>query len=102
MIIVYITNPNKKTAEKIAKYLLSKKLCACANIFKISSLYPWKNKIEKSNEYVLILKTIDKYYKEIEKEINKIHPYKMPCILKIKINKVNQKYLNWLIQQIKN
>jgi periplasmic divalent cation tolerance protein len=99
MIFVYITNPDKKTALKISKHLLENRLCACVNIFKIQSLYWWQGKIENSNEYVVIVKTKDKNYSKIEKEIRKIHPYKIPCILKIKINKANKDYLGWLIKE---
>jgi periplasmic divalent cation tolerance protein len=101
MIFVYITNPDKKTALKISKYLLENRLCACVNIFKIQSLYWWQGKIENTGEYVVIAKTKDKNYSKIEKEIRKIHPYKIPCILKIKIDKANKDYLEWLMKEIK-
>jgi len=101
MIFVYITNPDKKTALDISKYLLEKRLCACVNIFKIQSLYRWQGKIENTGEYVVIAKTKDKNYLKIEKEIRKIHPYKVPCILQIKINKANKDYLKWLMSEIR-
>ena len=34
-IFVYITNPTKKEAEKIARHLLEKRLIACANVFPV-------------------------------------------------------------------
>lgn len=101
MIFVYITNPNKKTALKVGRHLLEKKLVGCVNIFKIQSLYWWQEKIENSGEYVVVAKTIDKNYSKIEKEIRKIHPYSVPCILKIKIDKVNKDYLKWLLNTLK-
>jgi periplasmic divalent cation tolerance protein len=100
MILVYIPNPTKKWAEKIAKFLLEKKLIACANIFEIDSFYWWQKNIEKAKEFLLIGKTIDKNYKKIKKEVEKIHPYKIPCVLKIKAG-VNERYLNWLKNEIK-
>jgi len=100
MILVYITNPKKRTAQKIAKYLLEKRLIACANIFEIESFYWWENKIERAKEFVLIGKTVEKNYEKIKKEVEKIHPYKIPCILKIN-TQANQKYLNWLKEEIR-
>ena len=100
MILVYITNPTKKVAEKIAKILLKKRLIACANIFEIESFYWWQRKIEKAKEFVLIGKTIEKNYARIKKEVEKIHPYEIPCILKIKAE-VNERYLNWLKSELK-
>ena len=101
MILVYITNPDRKTALRVGRYLLEKRLCACVNIFKIQSLYWWKQKIENSDEYLIIAKTIDKNYSKIEKEIKKIHPYSVPCILKIKVEKANKDYLDWLLKELK-
>jgi periplasmic divalent cation tolerance protein len=100
MILVYITNPTKKVAEKIAKILLKKMLIACANIFEIESFYWWRRKIEKAKEFLLIGKTIEKNYKKIKQEVEKIHPYEIPCILKMKAEP-NERYLNWLEGEIK-
>lgn len=101
IILVYITNPNKKTALKVSKYLIEKRLAACVNIFKTQSLYWSKGKIESSGEYVIIAKTLSNYYAEIEKEVRKIHPYEIPCILSFKVDKINNDYLNWLLNNIK-
>lgn len=100
IILVYITNPTKKEAAKIARHLLNKKLIACGNIFPISSLYWWKKKIAEEKEWVLIAKTIDKNFKRIKNEVEKIHSYKISCIIKIK-GEVNKKYFNWLRGKIK-
>jgi len=100
MILIYITNPTKRAAEKMAKILLKKRLIACANIFEIESYYWWQKKIERVKEFVLIGKTIEKNYSKIKKEVKKIHPYEIPCVLKIKAE-ANEKYLNWLKDEIK-
>jgi periplasmic divalent cation tolerance protein len=44
-VFIYITNPSKKEAKRLAKHLIEKRLIACANIFPIESLYWWKNKL---------------------------------------------------------
>jgi len=100
MILVYITNPDKKTANKIGKYLVEKRLCACVNIFPIESYYWWQGKIEKAKEWVIIGKTLEKNYEKIKKEIKNIHPYSVPCIIKIKAD-VNEEYLEWLRREIR-
>ncbi len=99
-VFVYITNPTKKEAKKIAKHLLEKRLIACANIFPISSLCWWKGKIADENEFVLIAKTIKANFEKVKKEVEKIHSYKIPCIIKISVSS-NKKYLDWLKKEIK-
>ena len=99
-IFIYITNPTKKEARKIAKHLLEKKLIACANIFPIDSLYWWKGKIAEEKEFVLIAKTKKDNFNRVKKEIEKIHSYTIPCIVKIPVSS-NEKYYQWLNEVIK-
>ena len=54
----YITCKSTKEANTIASILLDKKLIACGNIIpKIHSIFKWKNKIVKSTESILFVKT---------------------------------------------
>src|SRR3989339_1209266 len=98
-IFVYITIPTKKEAEKIAKHLLKKRLIACANIFPVGSFYWWKNEIEKSREFVLIGKTVEKNYARIAGEVEKIHSYSTPCVVKLPAE-FNKNFGRWLIGEI--
>lgn len=101
IILIYITNSSKKEARKVAKHLLDKKLVVCANFFDgVNSLYPWKGKMADETECQLIVKTLEKHYEEIVKEIEKIHSYSIPCIIKIKAE-ANNKYFNWLKNEVK-
>ena len=99
-VFVYITNPTKKEAHRIARHLIKKKLAACANIFPIGSVYPWKGKISDEREFVLVAKTKSENYNKIIKEVEKIHPYSVPCIAKIPVT-FNRKYEKWLRASIK-
>ncbi len=100
MILVYITNPSKEVAQNIAKHLLSKKLIACANIFgPVISIYPWEGEIHEDAEYVLICKTIEDNFDKIKEEVENIHPYSTPYIIKISAE-ANEKYLKWLKGEI--
>lgn len=101
IIFVYITNPTKKEAVKIAEHLLEKKLIGCANIFKAESLYRWQGKIAEESEYVLIAKTLNKNFERVKKEVEAIHSYSIPCIVKIPV-KTNEKFYNWLRGETSN
>jgi periplasmic divalent cation tolerance protein len=100
MIAAYITCKDKKEAKKIANALIKKKLIACANMFPINSLYMWKGKFQSDNEIVLLAKTNNKKFKEMEKEIKKLHSYEVPCIIKINAS-ANKSFENWLNSQLK-
>lgn len=96
---IYVTSPNEKEAKRISKYLFKKKLIACANIFPITSMYWWKNKIAKEKEYAIILKTTTENQNKVKQEIEKIHPYKIPCITALPVVP-NERYARWLEEQL--
>ena len=53
--------------------------------FPISSLYWWKGKIVDENEFVLI--AIGKAnFEKVKNEVEKIHSYTIPCIVKIPVS----------------
>lgn len=100
-IYIYITNPTKEEARSIVKHLLDKKLIACGNIWgPINSLYGWKDEFTDEEEFVLIAKTTEDKWEEVKDEVEKIHSYTIPCIVKIPVSS-NKKYFDWLKGEIK-
>ncbi len=102
MIFVYITNPSKEEAKKIAGHLLEQRLIACANIFPTESMYHWKGKMADADEeeFILLGKTSEENYGKIVEEVEKIHSYTTPCIIKIPISP-NDSYKNWTQNELK-
>lgn len=99
--IVYSTFPKRRKARQIAKILLKENLIACANIFKIDSVYRWKDELEEAREYAVFFKTRKRCYKEIEKRIKELHPYECPAIIELPIKEGSSDYLNWLTGETK-
>ncbi|MFN2434477.1 MAG: divalent-cation tolerance protein CutA [Nitrososphaeraceae archaeon] len=93
--IIISTFQSRKSASKIAKEMISRKLCACVNIIKINSFYYWKEKIQYDNEYLCFFKTVSSA--KLKKELKKIHPYEVPEIVEVKIDSIDKDYLGWLI-----
>jgi periplasmic divalent cation tolerance protein len=94
-ILVYITHKNGNEARKVVSHLLKKKLVACANIFPIESLYWWKGRIERTKEIVTIVKTRKENWKKVKAEVERIHPYKVPCIMRLG-TEANKSYETWI------
>lgn len=97
-VIIVSTYPDKKTVTKTANELVKKRLAACVNISKISSIYSWKGKIENTSEFLVLFKTTQKNKNALKKAIKKMHPYDIPEIAEINIISINQPYLKWLIE----
>ena len=89
-VIIVSTFPDKTSITKIANQLVKKKLAACVNIMKISSVYSWKGKIENQPEYLALFKTTKKNQLVLKKELRKLHPYDIPEIAEINVDSINQ------------
>jgi periplasmic divalent cation tolerance protein len=98
-IIIYTTHPSKENAQKLANHLLQKKMVACANIFPIKSMYWYNGTIENEQEYVSIIKTTPENWEISQKEISEIHPYEVPCIIKIEVE-ANKEYEKWIYSMV--
>ncbi len=94
-IAIYITHKNMEEAEKVVLYLLKIKLIKCANYFPIKSTYPWKGKIENTNEIVSLLKAKKENWNKIKTEVKNMHPYEVPCIMKFNVE-ANKEYEDWI------
>lgn len=96
-IIVYVTVPNDETARSMSQEILKQKLAACINaIPQMTSSYWWEGRIEESQEIVLLIKTRLDCFDNLCSYILQVHPYEIPCILKLPIIGGNPTYLNWI------
>ncbi len=97
MVVFYIPAPKGK-AKGIVEHLLNKRLIACANIIPSRSLYWWKGKIADEEEELILAKTTKEKSPLVRKEVEKIHPYTVPCILEMS-GRVNKEYHQWVKDQ---
>jgi periplasmic divalent cation tolerance protein len=93
--LVFVTAPDKKTANRIASELLKEKLAACVSAFPVFSRYRWKGKVESAREVQLFIKTSAPVEK-LKKRIFELHPYEVPEILAFEIKKGLPAYLAWM------
>jgi periplasmic divalent cation tolerance protein len=97
MLIVFTTTPDKEEAETLARKLVEEKLAGCVQIVpRITSFYSWENKVQKDEEYLLLIKTLPEIFTELEVFIKENHSYSVPEIAAIEVGKVSANYLSWL------
>ena len=94
--IILTTTNSENDAEILAEKLLETKLAACIQIQKIKSFYTWNEKIERSDEYLLLIKTRTELFTHISEFIKRNHTYEVPEIIQIPITNGSKEYLNWL------
>ncbi|MCB0525509.1 MAG: divalent-cation tolerance protein CutA [Lewinellaceae bacterium] len=96
-LVFYVTFPNESAARQISDQLIELKLIACANIFPIQSVYWWENEIVSEGEWVAILKTRLLLEAQVEKKIEELHSYEVPCILRYQV-RANKAYCQWIVE----
>lgn len=95
-VILYTTFPSKDDALSAANILVTERLAACANIIDgMSSVYIWENKLESSQEFIMILKVLPERTEQCKAKLNEIHPYDTPCILQIECT-ASEQFLSFM------
>lgn len=98
VVLLLTSTPNLKCAQNIGNVLVQKKLAACVSILgpRVYSIYRWKKKIEKARECLMFIKSTDKKYRELERTIEKLHPYDVAELIQIPVKGMSKKYASWL------
>ena len=96
--LIVITNvPNQETALAIARALVERKLAACVNVLaECASVYRWDGKVETAREVPLLIKTRAAIYDEVEAAIRSLHPYELPEIIAVPVERGLSDYLEWV------
>jgi len=95
--IVLCTVPDEAAARRIASALVEEQLAACVNIVPgITSVYRWKDAIETAPELLLIIKTTPGVYTRLQDRIHALHPYELPEIIAVSIDRGLPDYLAWI------
>jgi periplasmic divalent cation tolerance protein len=98
---VVTTIAERKDADTLADAVLESRLAACVQISgPIDSRYWWNDRIEKSSEWLLTIKTRRDLYKRLEKLLLEQHPYDQPEIIGTPVAEVSAGYLKWLNEQV--
>jgi len=101
-IVVLITCGSKEEALKIANVLVEEHLAACVNLVSpIRSIYRLEGKIWDEKEWLLIIKTQNQNFKELEKKVKSLHSYSVPEIICLSIVEGSSSYLNWINENTK-
>lgn len=99
--VAFVTTPDENAAKKIARGLVDQKLAACVNILpNIQSVYMWEDKVNEDNEILLIIKTRTSRVDELIKYVKDNHPYSVPEVITLPIDKGHIPYMNWIANTV--
>ena len=96
--LLVITNlPDRAAAERLAEALVAKRLAACVNILApCRSVYRWQGSVQRDEEHPVLIKTTAERYAQLEGEIRSLHPYELPEIIAVPIERGLAGYLAWV------
>lgn len=96
---VFCTVPDLETARRIAHTVVYEGLAACVNLLPgLTSVYRWQGQVEESSELLLIIKTRQERYPALEARIQALHPYQVPEIIALAIERGSASYLDWIAE----
>ncbi|MBI1364998.1 MAG: divalent cation tolerance protein CutA [Alphaproteobacteria bacterium] len=101
MNFLYVTAPDRQTAEALARGLVEARLAACVNVIgAATSFYRWQGAIQSAEETALIVKTTAEAAPAARDFIMARHPYETPCVVALPIDESlsNGAFLRWIAE----
>src|SRR3954470_19331302 len=101
--LLVLTNvPERAVAERLADLLIDQQLAACVNILApCRSVYRWKGAVQHDEEHPILSNTTAERSPALEKALREGHPYELPEIIAVPIERGLPAYLDWVAAETK-
>jgi periplasmic divalent cation tolerance protein len=100
--LVLTTCSSLEEARSIAHTLVERQLAACVNLIpQIESVYRWKDEVETSTEWLLLIKTTAEVVDRTREALTELHAYEIPECIEIAIETGNAAYLDWIGESVR-
>jgi periplasmic divalent cation tolerance protein len=98
---LYVTAPDGEVAARLAHALVEERLAACVNAFPAgTSTYRWVGEVQREPEVVMFCKTTAALADAATARLVELHPYDVPCVVRLAIEGGHGPYLAWLAQAV--
>ena len=100
-VLLVLTNlPDRPAAERLAEALVGEGLAACVNVLApCRSVYRWEGALQNDEEIPVLAKTTSERYAALEAAIRAKHPYELPEIIAVPIERGLPAYLAWVAEE---
>jgi periplasmic divalent cation tolerance protein len=96
-LLVFTNLPDRASAERLADAVIAQRLAACVNILApCRSVYRWKGAVQHDEEHPMLIKTSAERYPALEQALRQGHPYELPEIIAVPIERGLPAYLDWV------
>jgi periplasmic divalent cation tolerance protein len=96
-LLVLSTFPDAASAQRIGRQLVEEKCAACVNLLPaVESIYWWEGKVEQAKETLAFFKTTVDRFEALQSTLRQLHPYEVPEIIALPIDRGLPDYLRWV------
>lgn len=87
----------RDTALGLARAAVDARLAACGQIVgPVTSVYRWKGRVEETEEWLCLLKTRADLAERLAAFLRERHPYEVPEIVVLPIERATEAYGDWI------
>lgn len=102
-VVVLVTCPTRRVAERLAQALVRRRAAACVNLLPgIQSIFWWEGKIDRAREVLLLLKTTPARVARLTRLVRSLHPYEVPEVIALPVSGGFGPYLRWVKNTVSN
>ena len=102
ILVVLCTCPDEAVARTLAAGLVEHRLAACVNVLpELRSIYRWQGRVHDDGECLMVIKTARRTYGDMEKWLADHHPYDVPEVIALPVDKGLPDYIEWVARETK-
>ncbi len=100
-LVVLTTLGNAEAARAFVTALVEDRLVACGTLLPgVKSIYRWEGKLTEEGEVVVLLKTDAAKWDALCAAVKARHPYQVPELLAVPVERGLDDYLAWLASEV--
>ena len=100
-LLVLTTCADAAEADRLAGALVDERLAACVNrVDGIMSTYTWESRLQRDEETLLLIKTTEARFDDLQRAIARLSSYEVPEIIAVPVSRGSRAYLNWLVESV--
>ena len=101
VILVLTSVGTEEQALQIGEELVRRRYAACVNMVpSVRSIYRWKGKVCEDSEYLLLIKTLAREYRDVVASIKRLNSYELPEILSMSLRDADADFCAWIVGMV--
>lgn len=96
--VIMTTTDSEDEARRLAASLVERRLAACVQLTSVESHYLWNGALQRTAEWLLVIKTVAHRFDDVERFLHEHHSYDVPEIVSLPVARGSAAYLNWVTE----